>query len=129
MENALEIWFPGLKNTEYDITSPKTDDYNCIAHAANDDENFWWPAPGHYWPSGMPLGDNIENFTKAFCEVLGYEVCSDGELEPGYLKLAIYAIGNDTKHMARQLSDGSWTSKLGVERDITHTLAAVEGQH
>ena len=78
---------------------------------------------------GLPLGDNIENFTKAFCEVLGYEVCSDGELEPGYLKLAIYAIGNDTKHMARQLSDGSWTSKLGVERDITHTLAAVEGQH
>ena len=64
MENALEIWFPGLKNTEYDITSPKTDDYNCIAHTANDDENFWWPAPGHSWPSGMPLGDNIENFTK-----------------------------------------------------------------
>jgi hypothetical protein len=31
------------------------------------------------------------------------------------------------RHAARQLTDGTWTSKLGREIDITHTLPGLEG--
>ena len=43
-------------------------------------------------------------------------------------KVAIYAIGGRTKHMARQLPSGAWTSKLGDLEDIEHeSLSALEG--
>ena len=32
----------------------------------------------------------------------------------------IYAKGDDYTHVARQLFDGRWTSKLGSGEDITH---------
>jgi hypothetical protein len=42
-------------------------------------------------------------------------------------KVALYADGQDPKHMARQLPDGTWTSKCGGAEDITHfTLDALE---
>jgi hypothetical protein len=58
---------------------------------------------------------------------LGYEECENGDLEIGYQKVAIYAIGGSVKHMARQLPDGKWTSKLGQWVDISHALSGVEG--
>jgi len=42
-------------------------------------------------------------------------------------KVAIYALDGEPTHAARQLSDGTWTSKLGKDIDITHTLRALEG--
>jgi hypothetical protein len=127
----LETVFPRLQGTTYTITSPQTMDYNCIAHAASDSTKFWWPLshPRYYWPPGFLLDDSVINFIDTFRRFLGYEVCSDGQLEAGYSKIAIYAIGGSTKHMARQLGDGSWTSKLGPQHDISHELTALEGQH
>lgn len=122
----LEKIFPGLSSTAYEITSPSTFGYNCIAWAANDVTKIWWPG-AYYWPDGMPLDDTIETFVRTFCECLEYERCDSGELEVGYEKLAIYADGGRAKHMARQLADGRWSSKLGSERDISHNLAALEG--
>jgi hypothetical protein len=126
---TLEACFPGLRGSSYEITSPATDDYNCIGYAAEDDQNNWWPMWDHYWPPNMPFNDSVDSFTETFCQVLGYEVCAAGDFEPGFTKLAIYAVGDSTKHMARQLDDGRWVSKLGQERDITHTLSGVEGAH
>jgi|GEM_PF-3681614 len=50
---------------------------------------------------------------------LGYEVCDNVELEPGFEKIALYA-GADgiPTHAARQLQAGPWTSKLGRMEDI-----------
>lgn len=125
----LEHWFPELRTTEYEITSQKDDDYNCIAHAACDVEQKWWPRlEDFYWPPGMPDDDSVDSFAVTFCRWFGYEDCDNGDLEEGYEKLAIYAVGNHTKHMARQLPNGLWTSKLGRERDISHTLVGVEGE-
>jgi len=124
----LEYAFPALRTTTYDITSPATEDYNCIAYAAEVTDKKWWPHPDYYWPPGRPTdNDTVDNFIETF-QALGYEVCADGELEAGYEKLAIYADGTRTKHMARQIGRDLWTSKLGDERDITHTLAGLEGQ-
>ena len=126
----LEQWFPSLRTSAYDITSLGTEDYNCIAHAAAVDTDKWWPHPDYYWPPGRPINDDsIDNFTETFREVFGYEICADGEFEVGYVKLAIYAHGDRTKHMARQIGPGRWTSKLGDERDIGHALEGLEGQH
>jgi hypothetical protein len=60
--------------------------------------------------------------------LLGYAPCDGVQLEPGFQKIAVYAKGLVPTHTARQLSDGSWTSKLGTLEDIKHdTLDAVEG--
>ncbi len=122
----LERFFPRLQQTNYEITSPRTTDYNCIAWAAADVTKMWWPGE-YYWPVGMPINDRVEIFVRTFCECLGYEKCDGGNLEIGYEKVAIYADSGRTKHMARQLSNGRWTSKLGSERDISHDLPALEG--
>lgn len=59
---------------------------------------------------------------------LHFELCTDAAYEDGYEKIAIYAQGNVPKHVARQLPDGIWTSKLGSDEDIYHnTLDVLEG--
>ena len=64
-------------------------------------------------------------------ETLGYVECFDPKLEAGWEKITIYATLEHgelmAQHAARQLEDGTWTSKLGDCEDITHkTLEAVE---
>lgn len=53
--------------------------------------------------------------------MFGYVPCVDSTLEDGYEKVAIFALPSGMPtHMARQLSSGSWTSKLGRLEDIEH---------
>jgi hypothetical protein len=68
----------------------------------------------------------LDAFVRAFVS-LGFEPCSTGELEAGFEKVAIYAREGKPTHAARQIADGRWTSKLGKEVDITHTLVGIEG--
>jgi hypothetical protein len=128
----LDQVFPGLRGTGYDITSPPTADYNCIAWAASDSSNWWQPDPfgQYYWPPGIPRLNTIQAFEQAFAQ-LGFEPCLSIEFELGFEKVAIYVDANQiVTHMARQLRDGKWTSKLGPSFDITHdALRDVEGQH
>jgi hypothetical protein len=51
---------------------------------------------------------------------LGYVPCRDGAVEAGYEKVALYGRGGICEHAARQLPNGSWTSKLGKLFDIEH---------
>jgi len=55
MENFLKAHFPLLANTEFEITSNATTQYNCIAWAAGDDTAHWWPdsLDQSYWPTGV----------------------------------------------------------------------------
>jgi hypothetical protein len=75
-----------------------------------------------------PREETVAGFIKAFGQ-LGYVVCDTGELESGYERLAIYADESGTPtHMARQLTSGRWTSKLGELEDIEHlTLEQLSG--
>ena len=54
----------------------------------------------------------------------GFSLCDDDGLDPGYEKIAIYALVGQFTHVARQLKDGRWTSKLGALEDITHPSLA-----
>jgi hypothetical protein len=127
----LEAAFPNLRRGEYRKTSEETVSYNCIAHAAEANDLWWWPArgPGIFWPPEAPLEETVESFIQAYAAI-GYEVCEIGsrEPEPGFQKIALYVDEDGIPtHAARQLSTGEWTSKLGRSEDIAHrTLEALE---
>jgi hypothetical protein len=110
--------FPRLTATNHQVTSPETTDYNCVAWSAGDTAHWW--QPGVYWPVAAPPNDyGVAVLEKAF-ESLGYEPCVDGSREPGVEKVALYGISIFYTHVARQLTSGKWTSKLGAAEDIEH---------
>ena len=126
--------FPRLAAGQFEVTSPSSPSYNCIAWAAGDDRRWWEPSGlgGHYWPPGLPRGwrhYTLENYVDAF-KAKGFAECDTADLEAGVEKVAIFADSNwEPTHAARQLSDGAWTSKLGRWVDIAHKeLGGVEGQ-
>lgn len=114
----IEDQFPAIDTNGLLVTSPKTEDYNCIAWAANENDAWWSHLPGYRWPVELrsPL---IESLIAAYTSI-GFEVCGEDSPEPGYEKVALYARNDLWTHAARQLPDGKWTSKLGPEEDISH---------
>jgi hypothetical protein len=116
----LEIAFPHLREAPYEITSPADPSYNCIAWAVGENERWWWPSSQAFWPQGVSLRPTLDAFVEAF-SYQGYERCGDSSLEDGWEKVVIYAREDQRPtHVARQLTDGKWTSKLGKDVDISH---------
>lgn len=124
----IEAYFPRLNRRNYEIKSPGTPAYNCIAWAADSTDRPWWPLrPNWHWPAGVVSQETLDAFISAFA-TLGYEPCDSPALERGREKIAIYADGRRPKHAARQLPSGVWTSKLGEAEDIEHAaLDLLEG--
>lgn len=123
----LTILFPNLRAGHFEITSPKDVFYNCIAWAANDTEYCWWPAPGYFWPDGLPRVNSLDAIITAF-ELLGYIECNSAELEAGIEKIALYVDNRGRpQHASRQKPNGKWTSKCGNLEDIEHDLDGVSG--
>lgn len=124
------IKIPIFPNSLFDpflITSNQTPTYNCIAWAYEDNSRWYWPDPDnmYYWPLDVPRSLEIASFIILF-EKIGYTCCSDGSLEDGYLKVAIFADSkNIPTHAARQLKNGYWTSKLGKAIDVQHSINAI----
>ncbi len=131
MVGRIEQAFPGLRGTAYQVTSPQDDKYNCIAWAAGDTTDWWWPDEADnpdsaYWPPGAPRAETLEAFRLAFA-TLGYVVCDHDHIEVGYEKIALFSQAGVPKHAARQLLSGRWTSKLGPMEDIEHALHDLTG--
>ena len=128
MVDQIELMFPRLRHGNYQVMSPRTDAYNCIAWAAGDTTRWWWPDdPKGHWPDGAPRLETPEAFREAFA-TLGYTACRGDELEAGFEKIALFAnAAGFPTHTARQLSTGRWTSKLGLLEDIEHALNDLEG--
>lgn len=120
--------FPQLDSEGWRETSPRDARYNCIAWAAGDSSRHWWPPdspPQIHWPIDG-ADDTLDGFIQAF-QALGFERCENGDLEAGFEKVAFYADTEGVSHAARQLPSGSWTSKIGKNFDIEHTLAGLSG--
>src|SRR4051794_30910864 len=120
MREFIARLFPRLQQTSFEITSPRDGAYNCVAWAADDVQRWWWPGDAifTFWPSGVTREQSISSFVMAF-STLGYERSATADYEPQFEKVAIFATADGTPtHMARQLADGSWTSKLGSLEDI-----------
>ena len=124
----LEFLFPGLTGTAYQITSQATGLYNCVAWAAGESGRWWWPDfdGQHFWPANVLREETLGAFQEAF-ESLGFVVCQSEHLEVGVEKIAVFADENGPQHVARQLPNGRWTSKLGELEDIEHDLRGLEG--
>jgi hypothetical protein len=126
MVRPIEQIFPGLRGTAYQVTSPPDEAYNCIAWAAGDNQQWWWPDEASqpdsaHWPAGALRAETLDAFRQAFA-TLGYVVCNDDLVEGGFEKIALFALSGSPKHAARQLPSGRWTSKLGPMEDIEHEL-------
>jgi len=123
-KTRLEALFPQLSSSSYQIKSPATPQYNCIAWAAEEDDRWWEPVPvpGYYWPRRIPREVTLASLTMLF-QRLGYRPGADETLEAGCEKIAIYAdFSGAPTHVARQLANGKWTSKIGTLEDIEHDL-------
>lgn len=115
--------FPNSQFEPFQQTSAADPHYNCIAWAANDNEKWYEPDPNgiYYWPTGISREYTIAAYISLY-ELLGYEKCDSGELEENFEKVAVYANESLPTHVTRQLSDGRWTSKLGINIDISHSI-------
>jgi hypothetical protein len=126
--HGLEAIFEDLAGWDYSVVpdNPETHiDFNCIAWAAGDRENCWWP--GAYWPQGVTGEETIEAFVLAY-GTLGYQRCDDESLEPDHDKIALYTHDGRPLHAARQLDELCWSSKLGQDEILCHPLRAIEGR-
>ena len=119
----LEELLPRLKQSAYEITSPRSDAQNCIGHALQ--ANLYFDPgvvgtfiEGRYWPPDIRADDSVEAWVQLF-EMHQFRECANGDLQTGMEKIAIY-VGEDgnTSHCARQLPSGQWTSKLNKLEDI-----------
>jgi len=115
----IEEQFPFLANCGYRITSAQDSGYNCIGYAAGDNEHWWQPGPGYYWPDGVVEDESIEALVSVFA-ALGYDICDNRDIESGYEKIALYGDQDCYTHAAKQEMDGKWKSKLGNWEDIEH---------
>lgn len=129
MDQELENIFPQLASEGYELTSPETPLYNCIAWSVGDNTKWWWPNNIYYWPEKIPCTETVDAFQLMY-ESFGFSICDNYEIETGFEKIALYInpITKKPTHASRQLPDGKWTSKLGCKKDISHnTLVGVEG--
>jgi hypothetical protein len=112
----------------FQIRSLQDENYNCIAWAVEDVGKWWWPdSEGQsYWPAGVPRTREVESFEMAYA-TLGFTKCDGPEEEEGYIKIALFAKGGNPKHAARLVHNDVWTSKLGPQEDIEHSLEALNG--
>ncbi len=119
--------FPQANKSNCRFASLEDPQYNCIAWAADVNDIWWEPDPGfqYFWPLRAERTYSIRAYHQAF-GTKGYIPCADAELEQGFQKVALYAKNNVATHAARQLDSGWWTSKLGRDVDIEHTLPALD---
>ena len=120
----IDDQFPRLASEGYQVTSEPSPDYNCIAYAAGYTDRWWahvdGPEDEYYWPGYASRTPFIHSLVEVFAG-LGYEPSENADQEARYTKVALY-VNEQGKwtHAAVQLTDGTWSSKLGPDEDIRH---------
>lgn len=120
--------FPQLmQDSKFLVTSPATAIYNCIAWAMGLNDRWVDPAinsPGHWWPPIPERDCNPNSLVKAF-EYMGFIQCSNGNIETGFDKVALYKREANWTHAARILMDNEYHSKMGGAWNIHHSSGNV----
>ena len=124
----LSAAFPGLASDAAEVLRLADPRFNCVAWAAGLSDAIWWPSdPDAYWPPEAPDELSVAAMVAAL-NTVGYTLCTGSGLETGHEKVAIYARDSAPTHVARQLRDGRWSSKLGRDCLVAHaTPGGVEG--
>lgn len=140
----LHGMFPNLAAGDGRIASKVEASQNCLAFVIGEKKRPWWPgswtangygapgtsAPPNYWPDDLPSDETVQNIEMAL-ERFGFAVCNaDDHPDPATVeRVVIYATSAGTpSHVAIELPDGQWASKLGDFHDIHHrTTENLEG--
>ena len=103
---------------------PNTEKYPIKAHSSS---NFLRNCPVKRFSCSGPLQNIYPSLIFSFSKSLDPSSRSYRLLEEGFIKVAIFADSSlRPTHVARQLSNGNWTSKLGQNIDIEHDITGVE---
>lgn len=101
LPKVARLRFPKLTDENHSITSPSTDNYNCIAWAYEVSNKWMWPGyPDCYWPSDVAGVDELRTLIQLYLDA-GYEECDNGQREDGFKKVAIYVNQEGPLHAAR----------------------------
>jgi hypothetical protein len=112
IRKAIEIDFPLLKG-RFSIEGPATPQYNCIAWSLGITAKWIWPGAAIEDFDGLNRKHRYRRLAR-----MNFDV------RPGQEKIVLY--GKIDKgvlvatHQARQMPDGTWTSKLGKMPLIRH---------
>ena len=124
--DRIKRWWPQLNANNFHFTSEKTRVYNCLAWATGQ-TNIWIDMSyfqARYNIDSADLDHSAKGYAECLSKYYGFEICSDGKLEEGMEKVVLYEDENkDWTHIARQLDNGHWTSKMGALEDIEHYTA------
>ena len=111
--------FPNLYSEGFEILEPLSQRYNCVAYAAGDISQWWWPDRINYWPPWATRDNRMESLKEVFAG-LGYEQCNGDSLEDGYQKVALYELQGRFQHIVAQTLNGLWRSKMGQGPVMEH---------
>lgn len=126
-KNRLELIkvFPDLQSdTNFQILSPTTPIYNCIAWAMGYTDR--WvdisPIAGHWWPIGVSRSLSPDALIKAF-EAVGFELSNNELPEDNYDKVVLYKKEHieEWTHATKIISDDVEHSKFGAMWDGQHS--------
>lgn len=110
--------YPNLTEKNYRKTSDATINYNCVSWVFGN-KNEWkdfYLLPNYEYNEDLSCNDYIKHFSRN-----GFKLCNDGDYEKGKQKIALYENrAGEFTHVAMQLSETEWTSKLGEFEDIAH---------
>ena len=93
-EEWVESEFPTLRFGAFQVTSPLSRRYHCIAWAAGRNDKWWWPV-GACWPGRQVTDESLGTFVEAFSK-LGYLPSDSDGFEGGIEKVAILSMGEAT---------------------------------
>lgn len=79
-EKDLTAAFPNLADEAFEILSPPSTRFNCVAYAAGDQTQNWDYEEDSYWPPWASRNDKLGNLVAVFAG-LRYELCDDHRLE------------------------------------------------
>ena len=125
--------FPKLKQTQHAITSDSDKNYNCVAWVLGKTKEFWTPFgliipasfPPYRWHSDVPQDGSLSSY-KVLFQKFGFSMAGDSKPERGYEKIALYEQDDKFTHVAKQVDESKWSSKLGDIEDIEHELKSLE---
>jgi hypothetical protein len=124
---AFFVRHPNLRVEGFEETSPRDENYNCVAWALGRTDRWFEPGgfQGTYWPLGVRQDTSIDAYIELF-ETFGYERAETPGHEEGFERVALDGDAGEFMHVAVQVAHG-WSSKCGALQDIAHTtLRALE---
>jgi hypothetical protein len=132
-------WPNALEGENFVFSSLKKTGYNCIGFALGEEGKDLMMTAfakrldlGQVGLSKERLNHSVKAYAKIFAGFYGFEECNDGSYEAGFDKIVLYeGLDEDHEisfsHVAIQVDEKYWKSKLAWCEDVEHTLDALNG--